>query len=78
MAEGKPVIDNERCKGCGLCIGACPKHILEFSSDFNRQGVQYPICVDESSCIACAFCASICPDLAISILTYTAKGGVTR
>jgi 2-oxoglutarate ferredoxin oxidoreductase subunit delta len=68
VAQGKPVIDPEKCKGCGLCIGACPRHILEFSEDVNNQGVNYPLCIDESACIACKFCAIICPDLAISIL----------
>jgi 2-oxoglutarate ferredoxin oxidoreductase subunit delta len=68
VAQGKPVIDPEKCKGCGLCIGACPKHILEFSKDVNKQGVSYPLCIDESACIACTFCATMCPDSAITIL----------
>ena len=34
----KPLISVEKCKGCGLCIGACPKKILEMSSAFNKQG----------------------------------------
>jgi 2-oxoglutarate ferredoxin oxidoreductase subunit delta len=68
LAQGKPVISSEKCKGCGLCIGACPKSILELSDDFNKQGVQYPVCIDEDKCIACKFCAIICPDMAIEIL----------
>lgn len=71
MIQGKPVIDSERCKGCELCIGACPQHILVLSDGFNRQGVQYPVCIDESKCIACKFCAIICPDMAITILKAT-------
>ncbi|MDZ7792683.1 MAG: 4Fe-4S binding protein [Spirochaetia bacterium] len=27
MARGKPEIDNEKCKGCTLCIEACPVNI---------------------------------------------------
>lgn len=32
------VIDEERCKGCGLCINACPKKVLSFSKKFNSKG----------------------------------------
>lgn len=64
----KPLISVEKCKGCGLCVGACPKKILEFSTAFNKQGVNYPVCIEESSCIGCKFCAMICPDFVIDIV----------
>ena len=67
MAKGRPLITVERCKGCSLCIGACPKKILEMSKETNGQGVHYPVCIDESSCIACTFCATMCPDCVIEI-----------
>ncbi len=67
MAACKPVIDVERCKGCALCIGSCPKGILCMSEDTNGQGVHFPVCTDEGKCIACAFCAVMCPDAAIEI-----------
>ena len=64
----KPLIAIEKCKVCGLCTGACPKKILELSSAFNKQGVNYPVCKEESSCIGCKFCAMICPDCVIEIV----------
>ena len=67
MAACKPIIAHERCKGCALCIGACPKGILSMSSHTNGQGVHFPVCTDEAKCIACAFCAIMCPDVAIEI-----------
>ena len=67
MASGKPIIAVEKCKGCGLCIRACPKNLLEMSKDTNGQGVHYPVCNDESKCIACTFCATMCPDVVIEI-----------
>ncbi len=67
MASGRPVIAVEKCKGCGLCIRACPKSLLEMSKQTNGQGVHYPVCNDESKCIACTFCATMCPDVAIEI-----------
>lgn len=67
MAKGKPLVNVERCKGCSLCIRVCPKKILEMSKKTNSQGVNYPVCIDESSCIACCFCATMCPDCVIEI-----------
>ncbi|MFP4178759.1 MAG: ferredoxin family protein [Spirochaetaceae bacterium] len=70
QARGKPEIDFERCKGCGLCIGACPKNILKMSDDFNKQGVSYAECIDDDACIVCNFCGIICPDMVIRVLKY--------
>ena len=67
MAKGRPLINVERCKGCGLFIRVCPKIILEMSKETNGQGVNYPVCNDEASCIACSFCATMCPDCVIEI-----------
>lgn len=68
--RGKPEIDIEGCKGCTLCIGVCPVNILKMSNDFNKRGVAYAECVDESKCIACGFCGQICPDMAIRVVEY--------
>ena len=74
LAKGKPVINPERCKGCCLCITACPKKILKMSEQTNMQGVHYAVCFDEEKCIACAFCAIMCPDIAIQIIKYDQVG----
>ncbi len=57
----------ERCKGCGLCITVCPKHILALSGSANVKGYRPAACTDESACIGCASCAKICPDSIITI-----------
>ena len=56
------------CKGCGLCVAACPKHLLALSKDkINKKG-HHPIeMTDPSKCIACAFCATMCPDCVITV-----------
>ena len=76
MSRGRPEIDRERCKGCTLCVGACPEKIISMSKDdFNRQGLPFAVCFDESRCTACLSCAIICPDSAITILRYAAASG---
>ncbi len=56
------------CKGCGLCVTACPKKIVELdSSVLNAKGHHPAHCIDESQCIGCAFCATMCPDCAITV-----------
>jgi len=64
----KVFIDEDICKGCGLCITVCPKKILELSPDkINAQGYHPCECINQDECIACTFCATICPDIAITI-----------
>lgn len=70
MARGKPEIDQERCKGCELCIEVCPEKILKMSAGFNKQGQQFATCFAAERCTACMSCAVICPDSAVRIWRY--------
>ena len=64
----KITIQNELCKGCVLCIEACPKKILELDKDtINKKGHHPVRVIDEAKCTACAFCATMCPDCVIKI-----------
>ena len=56
------------CKGCGLCVGACPKKIVELdNSRLNAKGHHPAHVTDESLCVGCAFCATMCPDCVITV-----------
>ena len=56
------------CKGCGLCVHSCPKHVLQLSEQ-KRNANGYPVAevVNGQNCIGCAFCAIMCPDCAIEV-----------
>lgn len=65
----KVTFREERCKGCGHCIEACPKKIIGFSSKLNSKGY-HPATINEDKakeCVACASCARICPDCVITV-----------
>ena len=64
----KVTINELVCKGCGLCVRACPKGVLGLSkTKLNAQGYHPAEVVDQAACIACASCARTCPDVAIRI-----------
>lgn len=67
MPKGMIVIDKERCKGCGLCIAACPKQVLSCSGEHNQKGYSVTWMEDPERCTGCAFCAMTCPDVTIEV-----------
>lgn len=67
MAKGKVEFREAYCKGCGLCVNACPKKILRISKRTNAKGYDVAECVDQEACIGCASCATMCPDSVITV-----------
>ncbi len=67
-ARGTVVIDRDRCKGCELCVTACPQHVLHLEDAYNARGYR-PIMLDESEnyCTGCGVCAVVCPDVVFTV-----------
>lgn len=64
----KVTFESDLCKGCGLCVGACPKHLLVIVKDkINKKGHSPAQITDQAACIGCAFCATMCPDCVITV-----------
>lgn len=58
----------DKCKGCGMCVAACPKKIVQLSKDkLNAKGYHPAEVTDMDKCIGCAFCATMCPDVVITV-----------
>lgn len=61
-------IDEEYCKGCGLCVMFCPQRVFERSEELNKKGVFPPRVVKGDRCVKCRLCELICPDFAIAVM----------
>jgi 2-oxoglutarate ferredoxin oxidoreductase subunit delta len=75
MAKGQVKFDIETCKGCELCIEACPQGSVKLSDNINSQGYHYAVLVQDN-CTGCTNCALVCPDAVITVYRETKKARV--
>jgi NAD-dependent dihydropyrimidine dehydrogenase PreA subunit len=59
--RGDVLIESELCKGCLLCVAACPPAVLAESRLLNRQGY-YAVTYLGSGCTGCGACFYVCPE----------------
>lgn len=60
-------MDKETCKGCELCIDACPTAVIRMERRVNSKGYHYAFMELPDACTGCNNCAIICPDGAITV-----------
>ncbi|NLA25661.1 MAG: ferredoxin family protein [Bacteroidales bacterium] len=65
--RGAIVVDIESCKGCGVCITACPQDVIALDTQVNRKGYNFSMMAKPEACIGCANCAIVCPDGVITV-----------
>jgi 2-oxoglutarate ferredoxin oxidoreductase subunit delta len=69
LTRGTVVIDVDACKGCDLCIGACPPGVLVMTThDVNARGYRFPLLL--AGCTGCRACSQICPDFVFQVYKY--------
>ena len=61
VARGKVEINEEECKGCGLCIESCPPKCLQIAAELSPYGV-HPARYTGEGCTACGICFYCCPE----------------
>ena len=69
-SRGSVRIASERCKGCELCIPACPPRVLRMSTARNAMGFAYPELLP--GCTGCGACLLVCPDFVFDVYQYEA------
>ena len=72
--RGNVSFDIETCKGCELCIDACPQESLARSREINEQGYHYAVLIKDN-CTGCVNCALVCPDAVITVFREDRKSG---
>ena len=63
MAKFTLSFNKENCKGCELCVNACPKGLLALDKNATNDAGYYP-----AGIIGCQSCARMCPDCIITIV----------
>jgi pyruvate ferredoxin oxidoreductase delta subunit len=58
-----PLVDKEKCLGCGTCVSFCPEAAIELAASGKKTAQ-----IDYAFCKGCGACASVCPVKAISMV----------
>lgn len=74
MVRGTVHFNIDTCKGCELCIDACPQESLELSPNINALGYHYAVLIQDN-CTGCTNCALVCPDAVITVYREGKKKG---
>jgi 2-oxoglutarate ferredoxin oxidoreductase subunit delta len=59
--RGLVELNSEECKGCGLCVEACPPKVLKLSERLNHYGYR-PVEYLGTGCTGCGICFFACPE----------------
>lgn len=71
-------IDVDECKGCGLCMEACPPKVIAMSDRLNHYGYRTAVYAG-AGCTGCGICFMACPEPgAITVMRAVAANAATR
>ncbi|HOQ81415.1 MAG TPA: 4Fe-4S binding protein, partial [Candidatus Cloacimonadota bacterium] len=80
--DGMKVVNEDNCTGCGACVKACPRSLIELvpiskrvhilCSSRDKGPIAKKSCGNNTACIACGLCVKNCPTQAITIVNNLA------
>jgi 2-oxoglutarate ferredoxin oxidoreductase subunit delta len=66
-------VDENECKGCGLCVEACPPKVIHLSEELNHYGYRTASYAG-TGCTGCGICFMACPEPgAITVLRLLSR-----
>lgn len=80
LDRGRVEINEQECKGCGLCVRACPPQVLRLSERLNSYGY-HPVMYVGQGCTGCGACFYACPEpgaIIVFILQQPAREASSR
>lgn len=71
--KGRIEVNEAYCKGCELCVNACPQDVLALSTDRITPKGYHPAELEKEGCTGCGICALVCPEAAIVVYREAAR-----
>jgi 2-oxoglutarate ferredoxin oxidoreductase subunit delta len=76
--KGRILVNEAYCKGCSLCVGACPQKVLELAVTRMTAKGYHPAQMIAMGCTGCGLCAVVCPEAAITVYREAAVRSTTE
>ena len=61
------IVDDRYCKGCGLCVDACPRGVVELDRSRITAKGYHPAHMAQGRETGCT-CYTVCPDVAVTVV----------
>ncbi len=76
--KGRIEVNELLCKGCELCVDACPQKVIALDMDRITPKVYHPASLIADGCTGCGICAVVCPEAAITVFRENIKVRVNQ
>ena len=73
--RGQLRVDEDECKGCGLCVEACPPRVIALSEGLNHYGYRTAKYAG-LGCTGCGMCWMVCPEPGAVTVLHLVAGKV--